>query len=105
MIKAGWAVWIYPIPSLALGVKQFLFNGSPTYREKGRNLWDHLSENKVTYIFIASGDLIDLEDMNIVPGPNTDLGCLKVISLSGSPPKPRNYKFLLNKVKKDMYIG
>ncbi|XP_055932765.1 acetoacetyl-CoA synthetase-like [Argiope bruennichi] len=102
---AGWAVWIYPIPSLALGVKQFLFNGCPTYSKNGRNIWNHLSENKVTYIFISSGDTIDMESTNIVPGLSTNLDCLKIISLSGSPPKPRNYDFLLNKVKKDMYVG
>ncbi|XP_055934271.1 acetoacetyl-CoA synthetase-like [Argiope bruennichi] len=102
---AGWAAWICPIPSLALGVKQFLFNGSPSYRGKGRNFWDHLSENEVTYIFISAGDVNEMEEVNIVPGPNTNLDCLKIVSMSSSPPKPRNYNFLLNKVKKDLYVG
>ncbi|GIY37652.1 acetoacetyl-CoA synthetase [Caerostris darwini] len=101
----GWAVWIYPVPSLALGVQQFLFNGSPSYKSKDHNIWDHISENRVTYIFISSGDIIDMEDENVIPRPGTNLDSLKIISLSGSPPKPRNYKFLLNKVKRDMFIG
>ncbi|GFY45836.1 acetoacetyl-CoA synthetase, partial [Trichonephila inaurata madagascariensis] len=37
--------------------------------------------------------------------PNTNLEHLKIISLSGSPPKPRNYEFLLNRVKKDLFVG
>ncbi|GFY60118.1 acetoacetyl-CoA synthetase [Trichonephila inaurata madagascariensis] len=102
---AGWAVWVYTIPSLSLGVKQFLFNGSPIFKAGGRNLWDLIDKYKVTYIFMAAGDVDDMEDEDVFPGPNANLEHLKIISLSGSPPKPRNYEFLLNRVKKDLFVG
>ncbi|CAL1286782.1 unnamed protein product [Larinioides sclopetarius] len=101
----AWVPWVYPISSLALEVKLFLFNGIATHTRKGQNFWDHLSENNVTYIFIPSGDVNELESQNIVPGPNTNLDCLKIIAMSGSPPLPKNYNFLLNKVKKDLFVG
>ncbi|PRD35317.1 UNVERIFIED_CONTAM: Acetoacetyl-CoA synthetase [Trichonephila clavipes] len=102
---AGWAIWVYTIPSLSLGVKQFLFNGSPIFKAGGRNLWDLIDKYKVTYIFMAVGDVDDMEDEDVFPGPNTNLEHLKIISLSGSPPKPRNCEFLLNRVKKDLFVG
>lgn len=34
-----------------------------------------------------------------------NLDSLKIIVLGGSPPKPKNYEFLFNKVKRDLFIG
>ncbi|KAG8195201.1 hypothetical protein JTE90_027944 [Oedothorax gibbosus] len=101
----GWAIWEYKIPCLSLGVTQFLFEGAPYYDKKGVTIWETLSRNKVSYACIATGSLDYIEQLNIIPDDDTNLDCLKIVVLVGSPPKPKNYEFLRNKVKRDMVIG
>ncbi|GFS98199.1 acetoacetyl-CoA synthetase [Nephila pilipes] len=79
---AGWAVWVYTIPTLSLGIKLFLFNGSPIFKAGGRNLWDLLAENKVSYIFMASGDVDDMEDEDVVPGASEGMGTFSAYHLN-----------------------
>ncbi|GIY39598.1 acetoacetyl-CoA synthetase [Caerostris darwini] len=74
----GWSVWDDPIPSLALGVTLILFNGSPQYRW---TLWDCLSTSWMNF------------------------DSLKIILLEAAPSKQRNFEFLLNNVKKDLFIA
>ncbi|GIX78907.1 acetoacetyl-CoA synthetase [Caerostris extrusa] len=50
----GWSLWDYPLSSLALGVKIFLYNGSPYFNRKGSNIWDIFSQYKVSFAFLAT---------------------------------------------------
>ncbi|XP_055934413.1 acetoacetyl-CoA synthetase-like isoform X1 [Argiope bruennichi] len=99
----GWAVWDYVVPNLALGVTLLLYDGIPIYK-KNFNFWNMISENKVNFVFISQSYIDDFEQENILPGPETNLDCLKVIALGGSPVKPQDYQFLINHIKKDLYI-
>lgn len=38
-------------------------------------------------------------------GPDTNLDCLKIIGIGGSPVKKENFEYLRNNVKKDVFIG
>lgn len=69
----GWAAWDYQIPSLPLGITQFLFEGSPECDKKGVTIWDALSRNKVTYAFIATAYVDYIAQKNIIPGKMTVL--------------------------------
>ncbi|KAG8195203.1 hypothetical protein JTE90_027946 [Oedothorax gibbosus] len=101
----GWTAWDYQIPCLSLGITQFMFEGSPECAKKGITIWDTFSRNKVTYAFIATAYVDYIEQQSIIPDENTNLDSLKIILLGGSPPKPKNYEFLLNKVKRDLFVG
>ncbi|GBN74224.1 Acetoacetyl-CoA synthetase [Araneus ventricosus] len=101
----GWSVWDNPIPSLALGVKLFLFNGSAEYKMKGHTLWDCMSKYKVTYACLTPAFLDSLENAGVEPEPGTYFDSLKIITLGASPSKIRNFEFLYNKVKKNLFVS
>ncbi|GFX60401.1 acetoacetyl-CoA synthetase [Trichonephila clavipes] len=101
----GWAIWDYIIPSIALGVKLFLFDGSPDFNVNNHTIWDVFSENKVSTAFLAPAFVESFETDNIRPKPGTNLDSLRTVILAGSPPTPQEYKFLLDNVKKDLFVG
>ncbi|GIY25428.1 acetoacetyl-CoA synthetase [Caerostris extrusa] len=100
----GWAVWDYMITNLAIGVKLFLFDGGLDCCKEGYTVWDNISANNISFAFLSPYYLDYFEKENIIPRPGTNLDCLKIIALTGSPIRPQNYKFLLNNVKKDLFI-
>nr|XP_042895674.1 acetoacetyl-CoA synthetase [Parasteatoda tepidariorum] len=100
----GWTLWDTMIPPLALGVKLYLHAGCPHYTEKGANVWDIFSRHKVTFAFIVTCIVDRLEKENIMPKPGTNLDCLKVIGIGGSPVKRQNFEYL-RKVKSDVFVG
>ncbi|GIY39599.1 acetoacetyl-CoA synthetase [Caerostris darwini] len=101
----GWSVWDNPIPSLALGVKLFLFSGSAKFPKKGFTLWDCLSKYKCTYACLTPACLDYLEKNNVVPQPGMNFDSLKVVALGASPSKIRNFEFLHNRVNKNLFVS
>ncbi|GFQ73255.1 acetoacetyl-CoA synthetase, partial [Trichonephila clavata] len=101
----GWSLWDYPVPSLALGVKIFLYNGSPYFNRKGSNIWDIFSQYKVSFAFLATTMVDKLEKEKIAPTPGSNFDSLKVIGIGGSPVKRQNFEYLHRTVKKDLFVG
>ncbi|XP_055933995.1 acetoacetyl-CoA synthetase-like isoform X2 [Argiope bruennichi] len=101
----GWSVWDYPLPSLSLGITVFLYAGCPTYTRLGFNLWNIFSKYKITYSFIATPYIDHLDKKNIVPDPGMNFDHFKVLSMGASPVKPKNYEYIYDKVKKDVFLG
>ncbi|GFY42992.1 acetoacetyl-CoA synthetase, partial [Trichonephila inaurata madagascariensis] len=105
LFPVGWSLWDYPIPSLALGVKIFLYNGSPYFNRKGSNIWDIFSQYKVSFAFLATTMVDKLEKEKIAPTPGSNFDSLKVIGIGGSPVKRQNFEYLHSTVKKDLFVG
>ncbi|GFU54023.1 acetoacetyl-CoA synthetase, partial [Nephila pilipes] len=105
LFPVGWSLWDYPISSLALGVKIFLYNGSPYYNRKGSNIWDIFSQYKVSFAFLATTMVDKLEKEKIAPTPGSNFDSLKVIGIGGSPVKRQNFEYLHSTVKKDLFVG
>ncbi|PRD25622.1 UNVERIFIED_CONTAM: Acetoacetyl-CoA synthetase [Trichonephila clavipes] len=101
----GWSVWDNPIPALALGVKLFLFCGSPEYDKKGFTLWDCFSKYKITYACLTPACFDSIENNNIFPEPGMNFDSLKIIALGASPSKIRNFEFFHKYVKKDLFVS
>ncbi|KFM70539.1 Acetoacetyl-CoA synthetase, partial [Stegodyphus mimosarum] len=57
----GWSLWDYFIRALALGVKIFLYSGSPYFERKGANFWDIVAEYKVTLAFLVTSMVDKME--------------------------------------------
>ncbi|GIY39596.1 acetoacetyl-CoA synthetase [Caerostris darwini] len=101
----GWSLWDYPLSSLALGVKIFLYNGSPYFNRKGSNIWDIFSQYKVSFAFLATSMIDKLEKEQIAPTPGSNFDSLKIIGIGGSPVKKQNFEYLHSTVKKDLFVG
>ncbi|GFY50763.1 acetoacetyl-CoA synthetase, partial [Trichonephila inaurata madagascariensis] len=108
-LKNGDTVYTYcpgttPFPALALGVKLFLFWGSPDILKKGSPFWDCFSKYKsISCLTPACFDSI--ENNNIFPEPGMNFDSLKIIALGASPSKIRNFEFFHKYVKKDLFVS
>ncbi|KFM80143.1 Acetoacetyl-CoA synthetase, partial [Stegodyphus mimosarum] len=101
----GWTLWGSIVPCIALGVKLFLYCGSPYHVKDGRNIWDIFSQYKVKYALFVTSILDRLEKFQIVPRPELNLEHYQVQLIGGSPAKMQNFHFVHNKVKKDVFVG
>ncbi|GFR00344.1 acetoacetyl-CoA synthetase [Trichonephila clavata] len=102
----GWSVWDYELPTLSLGVTQFLYMGSPVYRKDEFNIWKILSKYKVTYAFFRTTSFDDLQIHNILSQPGLNFDHLKLLTMGASPPKRRNYEFVYENLRtKDVFLG
>lgn len=106
MYPVGWSLWDYFVPSLALGVKLFLYCGSIYYTHSGNlNYWDILAKYKVKLTFLVTSMVDKMEKMNMIPSPESNLDSLKIIGIGGSPVKKENFEYLKTKVKREIFIG
>lgn len=101
----GWSLWDYFVPSLALGARLFLYCSSVYFKHNGKNYWDMLAKYDVKLTFLVTSMVDKMEKMRMEPSPETNLDCLKIIGIGGSPVKKENFEYLQNKVKKDVFIG
>ncbi|XP_054720481.1 acetoacetyl-CoA synthetase-like [Uloborus diversus] len=99
----GWNLWNLFIANFALGVTVVLYNGCPFYPEIG--FWELLDKYKVAYTFLATSVVDKMEKSNVVPGPDCTMEHLKMLTIGASPVKLQNFDFILNHVKKDVFLN
>ncbi|GFX60406.1 acetoacetyl-CoA synthetase [Trichonephila clavipes] len=102
----GWTVWDYELPTLSLGITQFLYNGNPVYEKDDFTVWKILSKYKISYAFISTTCFDGLEIEKVRCDPNLNFDHLKVLTMGASPVKRRNYEFIFNNIKnRNVFIG
>ncbi|GFX60409.1 transposable element Tc1 transposase [Trichonephila clavipes] len=102
----GWSVWDYELPTLSLGITQFLYMGSPVYKKDDFNIWKILSKYKITYAFISTTYFDGLHIENVLCEPGLKFHHLKLLTMGASPAKKRNYEFIYENLRtKDVFLG
>ncbi|GFT03253.1 acetoacetyl-CoA synthetase, partial [Nephila pilipes] len=102
----GWSVWDYELPTLSLGITQFLYMGSPVYEKGDFNIWKILSKYKITYAFISTTYFDGLQIENVLCQPGLNFDNLKLLTMGASPAKRRNYEFIYDNLRtKDVFLG
>ncbi|GFQ96120.1 acetoacetyl-CoA synthetase [Trichonephila clavata] len=64
----------YPLPSLCLGVTQCIYSGHPAYTRPGFNIWNLFSKYKITFTFLATTYVDQLDRKGVVPGTTEAFG-------------------------------
>ena len=100
----GWMMWNWLVGALASGATILLFDGFPMYK-KDDLLFEIASEEKVT-LFGTSAKYIDaLNNNGVVPKNNHDLSKLKTICSTGSPLSEDGFRYIYDKIKKDVHLS
>ena len=100
----GWMMWNWLVGSLSAGATILLFDGFPMYK-KDDLLFEYASEEKAT-LFGVSAKYIDvLNNNNVVPKNNHDLSNLRTICSTGSPLSADGFRYVYDKVKKDIHLA
>ena len=100
----GWMMWNWLVGSLASGATILLFDGFPMYK-KDDLLFEFASEEKATLFGISAKYIDSLSNKKIVPKNNYNLSKLKTICSTGSPLSKDGFKYIYDKVKKDVHLS
>ncbi len=100
----GWMMWNWLVGALSSGATILLFDGFPMYK-KDDLLFEFASEEKVTLFGISAKYIDALNNKGIIPKNNHDLSNLRTICSTGSPLSEDGFKYIYNKIKKDVHLS
>jgi len=100
----GWMMWNWLVGALASGATILLFDGFPMYK-KNDLLFDFISEEKATLFGVSAKYIDTLNNKNVIPKNNHDLSKLRTICSTGSPLSEDGFKYVYNKIKKDVHLS
>ena len=100
----GWMMWNWLVGALASGATILLFDGFPMYK-KDDLLFEFASEEKATLFGISAKYIDALNNSKVIPKNNHDLSKLRTICSTGSPLSKDGFKYIYNKIKKDVHLS
>ena len=100
----GWMMWNWLVTGLASGATLLLYDGSP-FHPDGNVIFDFARDEKMTY-FGTSAKFIDaVRKSDLRPIETHDLSSVRVISSTGSPLAPENFRFVYDGIKRDVHLA
>ncbi|HRP78667.1 MAG TPA: acetoacetate--CoA ligase [Aquamicrobium sp.] len=100
----GWMMWNWLMTGLASGATLLLYDGSP-FHPDGNVIFDYARDEKMTY-FGTSAKFIDaVRKSGLRPIDTHDLSTVRVISSTGSPLAPENFRFVYDGIKRDVHLA
>ena len=100
----GWMMWNWLVGALSSGATILLFDGFPMYK-KDDLLFEFANEEKATLFGISAKYIDALKNNGSVPKNNHDLSSLKTICSTGSPLSEDGFRYIYDKIKKDVHLS
>jgi len=100
----GWVMWNILQGSLLQGATPILYDGSPGYPDLNV-VWDLAARAKMTFLGTSAAYLTGCMQAGLEPGHQYDLTHLKAIGSTGSPLPVEGFKWVYERVKKDVLLG
>jgi len=100
----GWMMWNWLVGALSAGATILLFDGFPMYK-KDDLLFEFASEEKATLFGVSAKYIDSLMNKEVIPKKNHDLSSLRTICSTGSPLSKDGFKYIYNKIKKDVHLS
>ncbi len=100
----SWMMWNWQVSMLSSGVTMMLYEGMPMYPDT--DVLFKLSEKYKVSFFGTSSKYLDTlykSDINVID--KYDLSSLKTIGVTGSPLSKDTFKFVYEKIKKDVHLN
>ena len=100
----GWMMWNWLVGALSSGATILLFDGFPMYK-KDDLLFKFVSEEKATLFGVSAKYIDALKNNRVVPKNNHDFSNLKTICSTGSPLSKDGFKYVYDKIKKNVHLS
>ena len=100
----GWMMWNWLVGALSSGATILLFDGFPMYK-KDDLLFEFASEEKATLFGISAKYIDTLSNKKVIPKNNYDFSNLRTICSTGSPLSKDGFKYIYDKIKKDVHLS
>ena len=99
----GWMMWNYVQASLLCGATIVLYDGSPGYPDLNA-LWKMASDQKIQHYGTSAPFILACMAKDIHPGEDFDLSSLRSLSSTGAPLPPDGFKWIYDRIKKDLWV-
>jgi acetoacetyl-CoA synthetase len=100
----GWMMWNYLAGGLLAGVTCVLYDGSATYPETG-TLWRLAADTGVTYFGAGAPYLLACAKAGLSPGTELGLTAIRGLGSTGSPLPPEGFRWVYDRVGRDLLLG
>jgi len=100
----GWVMWNILQGSLLQGATPVLYDGSPGYPDLDV-LWDLVARAKINFFGTSAAFLTGCMQAGLAPGEKFDLQSLNAIGSTGSPLPVEGFKWVYERVKRDVLLG
>ncbi|NKQ58183.1 acetoacetate--CoA ligase [Amycolatopsis sp. K13G38] len=99
----GWMMWNFLIAGLLVGATIVLFDGSPGHPDLGA-LWRLAQKQRITYFGTSAPFIQSCLKARLEPGGDYDLSSLRGIGSTGAPLSVEGFRWIAEKVGKDVQI-
>ena len=100
----GWVVWNLMIFALGRGAAIVLYDGSPFHPTLDA-IMRHTAEERATFVRLTPKYVTELAKAGAAPGTTLDLAALRTVIVSSSPFDEDGYRYIYDKVKRDVHLG
>lgn len=100
----GWMMWNWLVSGLASGATLMLFDGSP-FAKSGRILWDYAQTYRCTHFGTSAKYIDGLRKIDLQPGRDYDLTCLRAVFSTGSPLVAESFDWVYQAIKADINLA
>ena len=100
----GWVMWNILQGSLLTGATALLYDGSPGFPDINV-LWEFAEKANLTIFGTSAAFITACMNEQLEPARTHNLSQLRVIGSTGSPLSPEGYKWVYEKVKKNILLG
>ena len=100
----GWVMWNIVQGGLLMGATAVLYDGSPGHPDM-EVLWELAAKAGINTFGTSAAYLTTCMNQGMEPGKKHDLSKLKAVGSTGSPLTPEGFKWVYERVKRDILMG
>jgi len=100
----GWMMWNFQVGGLLAGCTICLFDGNPGTPDLNA-LWRFVADQRIDFFGAGAAFYASCQKTGIEPTQAGDLSRLRGLGSTGSPLSPENYHWLLDHVRRDLWIN
>jgi acetoacetyl-CoA synthetase len=100
----GWVMWNVVQGGLLMGATAVLYDGSPGHPDM-EVLWELAAQAGINIFGTSAAYLTTCMNQGMEPGKKHDLGKLKAVGSTGSPLAPEGFRWVYERVKRDILMG
>ena len=100
----GWVMWNLLQGSLLTGATALLYDGNPGFPDLNV-LWEFAEKTNMTILGTSAAFITACMNAHVEPARTHNLSQLRAVGSTGSPLSPEGYKWIYEKVKKDILLG
>jgi len=100
----GWVMWNVVQGGLLMGATAVLYDGSPGHPDM-EVLWELAAKAGINIFGTSAAYLTTCMNQGMEPGKKHDLSKLKAVGSTGSPLAPEGFRWVYERVKRDILMG